>query len=114
MATLMVIREYNDVAQDRVGRSSVVILGQNVTDSLGLSIKTITATNVAADAAQLTARTHWVQIENKGALTVRYAVRPKNIYVTVPATALHVPVLAGSLAVEAVYPGAYISFVEAA
>ena len=113
MASTVVIREYSDLKEDRVGHASILTRGPLATDDLGLPIKTILAGPGAADATPLTSRTRFLIIENKGINTIRYCIRPKNASGPFPATALHSPVLAGSMVSESAYPGAVISFIEA-
>jgi hypothetical protein len=107
----IVIREYKNVKRHSGGVTDVV-QGALVTDHFGLPIKTVTT--VAAtpvDCARLTASTHFVAIESD--TDVRYAVRPrKRNHITLSATEDHPFVPAGMQIIEAVYPGAIISFLQ--
>lgn len=107
------IREYRDMKHDRSGRASGLILGQLATDHLGLPIKTVdTVGGTAIDCLPLTSRTNFVAIEAVDS-DLRYKVRPKKFrYTPAAATDDDNPIPAGAVAMEAVYPGAVISFLQ--
>lgn len=107
------IREYNDAARSKVGLTTILLQGPLVTDFLGLSIKTLELTfGSAADAPALTGKTHFVALEAVD-VNVRYAVRPQNRrWTQLAATENHAPIPAGGVVIEAVYPGAIISFLQ--
>jgi hypothetical protein len=113
LATTIVIREYGGIAETKVGQATVNTVGALLTDIKGQPIKSIVAGAGAADCAQLHSSCHWVQLENKGVATVRYAIRPKGMTTPVFATPFHPPITAGATVVEQVSPGTFISFVEA-
>lgn len=103
------------MARPRAGGANVgtgTLKGPLVTDELGLPIKTVSTTpGEAVDSSPMTQRTHFVAIEPDS--DVRYAVRPKSaLHVKLDATANHTPIPAGAVVIEAVYPGAVISFLQ--
>ena len=108
----VVIREYTDLQRSRSGDPTGLLRGSLATDELGTSIKTVdTAPGTSVDCAALTSRTHFVALEADS--DMRYVVRPKKFrYVPLAATADHSPLPAGSEKMEAVYPGAILSFLQ--
>jgi hypothetical protein len=69
----------------------------------------VVETNI--DSPRLTASTHFVQMESDA--NVRYAIRPKKLNANVLlATRDHPLIPAGSVVVEAVYPGCIINFYQ--
>lgn len=109
----VVIREYRDMKHDRSGLASGLILGQLATDHLGLPIKSVdTVGGTAVDCLPLTSRTNFVALEAVDS-DIRYKVRTKKFrYTPAPATDDDNPIPAGSVVMEAVYPGAVISFLQ--
>lgn len=111
----VVIREHNDMARPRGGGANVgtfTLKGTLVTDEYGLPIKVVDiSSGLPVDSPRMTARTHFVAIEPDA--DVRYAIRPKKAAFTkLDATINHTPIPAGAVVIEAVYPGAIISFLQ--
>lgn len=111
----IVIREYKTVKRQPAagsGGDTGLVQGELITDRFGLPIKTVATTpDTPVDCARLTASTHFVAIESDS--DVRYAVRPKRLnHIALSATENHPFVPAGTQIIEAVYPGAIISFMQ--
>ncbi len=107
----VIIREHNDLQRSRTGVSTGLLKGSLVTDELHLPIKTVSTSGTSTESAPMTARTHFVAIEPDS--NVRYVVRPKRaMYTPITCTDQHTPIPAGSVQIEAVYPGAVIAFLQ--
>jgi hypothetical protein len=108
----VIVREYSRAALSARGQTLDIIGGVVLTDSVGGAIKTasLSAGGNLVEIGPLEGGTHFVEIETDVAL--RYAVRPKDRTTTLNATSSHRPVAADAVVLEAVHPGAYISFLS--
>jgi len=109
---MIVIREYPHVARGRIGTELPILHGVLVTDEAGLPIKTATPAPGGVN-VELEAKTHFVELENKGAAVAYVAVRPKPLFsVPLLATTNHKSIPVGETVLIGVPAGAIINFVE--
>lgn len=108
----VIIREYEKIAESKVGQASVLAVGILATDYNGTSVKTVVPQNAAdgGNDVQMSARTHFIVITNNTATQVYYRIRKKGDTTSRPPTASHPTVPSGASVIEAVYPQAIINF----
>lgn len=118
MAGTVTLWEYADLKRDSRGQASVLAGGVLATDLVAaetgsaVPIKTVATSGTAANCDPLTNKTNFV-IMKATALTY-YRIKPKGYLgsLTWAATSSYRSIPAGGEVVEAVYPGAVISFKE--
>ena len=101
------IREHPDMARGRAADASMIVKG-----AILVKQEITTVEETAIDCAAFSGKTHFVALEAVDS-DIRYRMRPKaHRWTPLAAAADDTPLPAGGVAIEAVYPGAIMSFLQ--